>query len=145
MNDIVTAYLKTWNATDPTERKALLDDHWTPEASYTDPMADVAGHDAISGVIGAVHTQFPGFVFSLISGPDSHHNQARFQWGLGPAGEPCWPRTPTAASGRCTASWTRYPADPRSRREGRRCAGTRPVERSPALVRRRTARTSPRR
>ena len=41
----------------------------------------------LSGVIGAVHTQFPGFVFSLVSGPDSHHNQARFQWGLGPAGE----------------------------------------------------------
>jgi hypothetical protein len=87
MNDIVTAYLKTWNATDPIERKALLGDHWAPDASYTDPMADVTGHDAISGVIGAVHTQFPGFVFSLVSGPDSHHNQARFQWGLGPAGE----------------------------------------------------------
>ncbi|BCI82918.1 isomerase [Mycolicibacterium sp. TY66] len=87
MNDIVTAYLKTWNATDPIERKALLDDHWASEASYTDPMADVTGHDAISEVIGAVHAQFPGFVFSLVSGPDSHHNQARFQWGLGPAGE----------------------------------------------------------
>ena len=43
MNDIVTAYLKTWNATDPAERTALLDDHWTPEATYTDPMADVSG------------------------------------------------------------------------------------------------------
>ena len=55
MNDIVTAYLKTWNATDPAERNALLGDHWTPEASYTDPMADVSGHDAISGK-GCLHS-----------------------------------------------------------------------------------------
>lgn len=26
-------------------------------------------------------------MFSLVSGPDAHHSQARFQWGLGPAGE----------------------------------------------------------
>ena len=54
MNDIVTAYLKTWNATDPAERTALLDDHWTPEATYTDPMASVSGHTDIGAVIAAV-------------------------------------------------------------------------------------------
>ncbi|MDH6246842.1 nuclear transport factor 2 family protein [Mycobacterium sp. OTB74] len=87
MNDIVTAYLQTWNATDPEQVRALLGEHWAPGATYTDPTADVSGHGAISEMIGAVHTQFPGFVFSLVSGPDSHHNQARFQWGLGPKGE----------------------------------------------------------
>jgi hypothetical protein len=29
--------------------------------------------------------QFPDFVFTSIGDVDTHHNQARFQWGLGPA------------------------------------------------------------
>ncbi|KWX24362.1 polyketide cyclase [Mycolicibacterium wolinskyi] len=84
LNDTVTAYLNTWNATDETDRKQLLHQHWSPDATYVDPLAEVSGHDEISGTIAAVHTQFPGFVFSLVGEPDSHHRQVRFQWGLGP-------------------------------------------------------------
>lgn len=86
MVDTVTAYLNTWNATDEPARRALLDQHWAPGARYVDPLAEVSGHDGICAAIGAVHTQFPGFVFSLVSGPDTHHRHARFQWGLGPRG-----------------------------------------------------------
>ncbi|MEW2483174.1 nuclear transport factor 2 family protein [Mycobacterium sp. NPDC049093] len=84
LNDTVTAYLSTWNATDAVERRALLERHWSAGVTYTDPLAEVSGHDGISGAIEAVHSQFPGFVFTLVSGPDTHHRQARFQWGLGP-------------------------------------------------------------
>lgn len=83
-DDTVTAYLNTWNATYETDRKQLLHQHWASDATYVDPLADVSGHDEISATIGAVHAQFPGYVFTLVSGPDSHHRQARFQWGLGP-------------------------------------------------------------
>ncbi len=85
MTDIVAAYLKTWNATDPTERAALLGTHWTADATYTDPLADVAGTAAIDATIGAVHARFPGFVFTQVGEPDGHHDQIRFGWGLGPA------------------------------------------------------------
>ncbi|MDF0530607.1 nuclear transport factor 2 family protein [Tsukamurella sp. 8F] len=83
---IVGAYLDTWNATDPQTRAALLADHWAPDATYTDPLADVAGPDEIGALVGGVHEQFPGFVFSLVGEPDAHHRHVRFQWALGPAG-----------------------------------------------------------
>lgn len=82
----VTAYLNTWNATDPAVRETLLAEHWTADATYTDPLADVAGTAAIGATIGAVQAQFPGFVFTPVGEPDTHHNQTRFRWGLGPAG-----------------------------------------------------------
>lgn len=87
MNDIVNAYLDTWNAPTIAAGKELLERHWSVDATYVDPLAEVSGRESIGAVITAVHEQFPGFVFSLASGPDTHHSQTRFQWGLGPAGE----------------------------------------------------------
>jgi len=87
MNDIVNAYLDTWNARTDADRKELLERHWSADATYVDPLAEVAGRESIGGVIEAVHAQFPEFVFSQVAEPDSHHAQTRFQWGLGPADE----------------------------------------------------------
>jgi hypothetical protein len=70
----------------PLGRRSLIDQYWSAQASYIDPLAEVAGRDAIDQAIGAVQAQFPGFVFSAIGEPDQHHQQARFTWGLGPAG-----------------------------------------------------------
>jgi hypothetical protein len=50
-------------------------------------MVDVRGAQSISDVIGAVHEQFPGLVFSPVGNVDTHHAVTRFQWGLGVAGE----------------------------------------------------------
>ena len=83
MNDIVNAYLDTWNARTDAEKKEILERHWSADATYVDPLAEVNGLESIGGIIDAVHTQFPDFVFSLVSEPDSHHAQTRFQWGLG--------------------------------------------------------------
>ncbi|WP_066467072.1 nuclear transport factor 2 family protein [Skermania piniformis] len=82
----VAAYLDTWNATDPAVRAALLADHWTEDAAYTDPLAEVTGRAQIGAAIAGVHEQFPGFVFTAVGEPDAHHRQVRFRWGLGPAG-----------------------------------------------------------
>ncbi|GGU43692.1 nuclear transport factor 2 family protein [Nocardioides albus] len=86
MNDIVTRYLDTWNATDEALAE-LLATHWSDDCVYVDPLADVHGRDAVRATIQAVRTQFPGFVFTSVGEVDAHHQQARFQWGLGPAGE----------------------------------------------------------
>ena len=53
---------------------------------YTDPLADVTGHDAIEATIAAVQAQFPGSVFRLAGPVDVHHDQVRFTWHLGPEG-----------------------------------------------------------
>ncbi|MFR9722690.1 nuclear transport factor 2 family protein [Streptomyces sp. MS19] len=84
---IAETYLSLWNATDPAARLALLEKSWAPQGRYTDPLADAAGPEAISATIGAVQEQFPGLVFTLVGEVDGHHAQARFRWGLGPAGE----------------------------------------------------------
>jgi SnoaL-like domain len=86
MQEIVEKYLAAWNETDPAKRRALVDEVWAENGSYTDPLADVRGRAEIDGLIGAVQAQFPGFVFTLGGTVDAHHDQARFSWHLGPAG-----------------------------------------------------------
>jgi hypothetical protein len=86
MQDIIERYIECWNQTDPVARRTLIDAVWAADASYTDPLADVRGREAIDAVIGAAQAQFPGLVFSLGGPADANHNQARFTWHLGPDG-----------------------------------------------------------
>lgn len=86
MTTVVSRYLACWNETDPTARRELLAQYWTPEAIYIDPLSDVQGYEAIDATIAAVQAQFPGLVFTSAGDVDTHHNLSRFSWGLGPAG-----------------------------------------------------------
>lgn len=85
-HEAARAYLATWNATDEQELTQLLGAHWSDTVTYVDPLAAVEGHDGLRAVLSGVHEQFPDFVFTLVGDVDSHHDQLRFQWGLGPAG-----------------------------------------------------------
>jgi hypothetical protein len=85
MLEIIKQYLAAWNETDADARRALVGSLWTADGSYTDPLADVRGPDAIAELMGAAQQQFPGFVFTLGGPVDANHNQARFTWNLGPA------------------------------------------------------------
>jgi hypothetical protein len=87
MSDMVERYLAVWNETDPEARRAAIDDVFTDDVRYVDPVAAVTGRDALHGLIGAVHEQFPGFVFTPGGPVDAHHDQARFTWRLGRPGE----------------------------------------------------------
>lgn len=84
MNDTVERYLRTWNETDASTRRALIEELYAPDASYVDPIVEAVGHAAIDATVAAVQAQFPGFVFSSAGPVDAHHRQARFRWGLGP-------------------------------------------------------------
>ncbi len=79
-------YIATWNETDPPARRALIDEVWSSDGRYIDPVAAVAGRDQIDAVIAAVQEQFAGMTFRLASPVDAHHDQARFTWELGPDG-----------------------------------------------------------
>jgi len=85
--DLAHRYLATWNETDPAARRAAVDDLFSPAARYTDPLADAEGRSAIEATIAAVQERFPGFAFRLLGGVDAHHDQLRFAWELGPAGQ----------------------------------------------------------
>jgi hypothetical protein len=80
----VELYLNLWNETSKEARMKGITETFTPDATYTDPLADVAGHDGIDTMIAGVQGQFPGFTFKLLGAVDSNHNIARFQWELVP-------------------------------------------------------------
>jgi hypothetical protein len=84
--EVIDRYIACWNQTDPGLRRKLIDEVWAQDASYTDPLGEATGREAIDATIAAVQEQFPGFSFALLGPVDSHHHQARFTWGLGPDG-----------------------------------------------------------
>ena len=86
MHEVIERYIACWNQTDPGLRRKLIDETWAADASYTDPLGEAVGREAIDATIAAVQEQFPGFSFTLLGPVDSHHHQARFTWGLGPDG-----------------------------------------------------------
>ncbi|MFC9056530.1 nuclear transport factor 2 family protein [Streptomyces sp. NPDC057074] len=79
--DAVARYFEAWNAA-PEARAEAVAAAWTNDGGYTDPLADVRGHEQIAALIAAAHEQFPGFVFRLSGAVDGHHDTARFSWEL---------------------------------------------------------------
>ncbi|MGV9348604.1 nuclear transport factor 2 family protein [Streptomyces spiralis] len=75
-------YLEAWNAKGAEALGKAVAAAWAPDGSYTDPLADVSGHEQITGLITAAQQQFPGFVFRLTGTVDGHHDTARFAWEL---------------------------------------------------------------
>ncbi|GAA2768080.1 nuclear transport factor 2 family protein [Streptomyces paradoxus] len=80
--DAVARCFEAWNAEDPAARVKAVAAAWAEEGGYTDPPADVSGHEGIAAVIAAAREQFPGFEFRLTGGVDGHHDTARFSWEL---------------------------------------------------------------
>lgn len=78
----VARYFEAWNAAEPEARAKAVAAAWTADGGYTDPLADVRGHERIAAVIAAARAQFPGFSFRLTGSVDGHHDTARFSWEL---------------------------------------------------------------
>lgn len=78
----VARYLEAWNAREPDALAKAVATAWSADGGYTDPLADVRGHDGIAAVISAAQEQFPGFSFRLAGTVDGHHDIARFGWEL---------------------------------------------------------------
>lgn len=89
-SELVDRYLAAWNTADPADRAAAVSAVFTPDATYTDPLASVGGHDAIAAVIAGARDMFPGHEFHPHGAADAHHDLVRFGWELVPAdgGEP---------------------------------------------------------
>ncbi|MFD8934753.1 nuclear transport factor 2 family protein [Streptomyces sp. NPDC059578] len=75
-------YFEAWNAGSPQEVARAVAAAWTEDGTYTDPLADVAGHEQLAAAINGVHAQFPGLVFRQTGTVDGHHDTARFSWEL---------------------------------------------------------------
>jgi hypothetical protein len=86
MDDLARNYIEAWNQSDPDALRTAVDELFSPDVRYIDPMIDVEGRAALVATITAVQQQFPGFGFRLAGPVDGHHDQARFRWELGPEG-----------------------------------------------------------
>ncbi|TJZ54380.1 nuclear transport factor 2 family protein [Streptomyces piniterrae] len=78
----VERYFEAWNAGEPGAVAKAVAGAFAEEVTYTDPLADVAGHEGLAAVIAGAHEQFPGFVFRPLGDVDGHHDIARFGWEL---------------------------------------------------------------
>jgi hypothetical protein len=87
-NQIADRYIAVWNETDPARRNAMLAKDWSADATYADPLMKGEGHAEIGALIGAVQQRFPGFRFALNGRVDSHGDNVRFSWALGPQSDP---------------------------------------------------------
>ncbi|MET9660038.1 nuclear transport factor 2 family protein [Streptomyces sp. NPDC006510] len=81
-DDAVQRYFAAWNATTAEELEKAVAAAFTENATYTDPLADVRGHEGLAAAITGAHQQFPGFEFQLNGAPDGHHDIVRFSWDL---------------------------------------------------------------
>lgn len=84
---VVDRYLASFNETDPDRRRELIEKLYTPDCGYTDTQVELSGCKEIDEFIAGVQNHFPGFVFSLGSPVDAHHDQARFNWHATAPGE----------------------------------------------------------
>ena len=80
--ETVEAYMSAWNEPDEAKRRQLLEGCWADNGTYTDPMSDVAGRDALVTLITGFQQQMPGASISLTSAIDEHHGRIRFGWAL---------------------------------------------------------------
>ncbi|MCX4844294.1 nuclear transport factor 2 family protein [Streptomyces sp. NBC_00893] len=81
-DEAVQRYFAAWNAATDEELAKAVAAAFTEDATYTDPLADVRGHEELTATIDGAHQQFPGFEFRLSGSPDGHHDIVRFGWEL---------------------------------------------------------------
>ncbi|MFI0902576.1 nuclear transport factor 2 family protein [Streptomyces sioyaensis] len=80
--EAVARYFEAWNAVGEGALGKAVASAFDERVTYTDPLADVAGHEGLAAVIAGAHAQFPGFVFRPLGDVDGHHEIARFGWEL---------------------------------------------------------------
>lgn len=82
IEEVLETYIAAWFETDPELRLGLLMNAWADDGVYLDPSAAVEGRAALVDHLGAFQGEYPDHKLMLLSGIDSHHECARFEWGL---------------------------------------------------------------
>lgn len=88
VSNLVEQYILAWNETHPLKRQKLIEQIFSQDAHYLDPLMEGQGRAGIDQMIAGVQQQYPGFQFTLLGAADAHQNRARFRWGMGPTGQP---------------------------------------------------------
>lgn len=73
-------FFTLWNATDTAERRRAIEATYTADGCFSDPTAQVVGHDAIEAHVIGTMTVFEGRTFAPVGELDLHHDRACFRW-----------------------------------------------------------------
>lgn len=76
----VDGFLELWNATDDATRREAIERTYTADGCFSDPTAQVVGHDAIEAHVVGTMAVFEGRTFALVGEPDLHHDRLLFRW-----------------------------------------------------------------
>lgn len=77
---VVDLYCQCWNEALPESRRALLEQIWSEDATYTDPTIHLVGVDQLNQHIGVVLEQSSGSRIVRTSEVDFHNSVLRFSW-----------------------------------------------------------------
>lgn len=86
--DTVATYMAAWNEKDEAKRRQLIDQCWADTGTYTDPMSDVQGKEALAAAIASFQSQMADATIDLASAIDEHHGRIRFGWKLANGPQP---------------------------------------------------------
>lgn len=76
----IDGYFECWNTTDPQRRAAAVARTWAEDATSSDPLNEVTGHDQLTAMLAGVQEQYPGHTFRQVGAADSHHRLLRWGW-----------------------------------------------------------------
>lgn len=83
---MVAGYFECWNAPDEDARSAAIVRTWAEDATSTDPLSQVKGHESIAAMMAAVFENYPGHAFRQVGDVDHHNNAVRWGWEMLDAG-----------------------------------------------------------
>ncbi len=73
---------------DPARRAAAIQALLSPDIVFSDPHGRQVGHQALEAAVTALQAKLPGYVFTVISGPDVLQDSGRLAWAFGPPEDP---------------------------------------------------------
>lgn len=80
LQSTIDSYFECWNSPDADSRMAAIERTWTADATSTDPLADVSGHEGIAAMMASVGESYPGHRFAQVGVIDVHHDLVRWGW-----------------------------------------------------------------
>lgn len=78
--ELIDGYFQCWNVTDEIERADAVARTWVEDATSSDPMNEVTGHQALISMFAALQVTYPGHRFAQVGTSDTHHNLIRWSW-----------------------------------------------------------------
>lgn len=82
IDTLIDRYIAIWNEIDPVRRKALIDQTWAEDATYSDPALSGSGRDGIDEMTAGFQAAYPGHTFERIAECQLDDHERRFGWKL---------------------------------------------------------------